>query len=384
MSVFDKDWFERRSNYVVKDESNSIGWDSSFSSEYSKYLYSSSKASGLCIKPELLVPEFREIMNSVNLKKDVECYINTKDDSSYTDGKKIFVSASCLNDKTLSCFTQIDIMIGLLLHESAHCLYSNFSDLVEVTDNLSHFKKEIQNILEDEAIEEKLCNRWPGNANFISITKERYFGKAIDNIIENKPTNFIDEIFSILLLAIRYPNRLLEYVNKSSDKAKIEEIFDKIYKAAYFSGYLKTSSNYDVTKKTRELSEKILEIILEYIDKSEFEKEMEECMKPSNNCSDDGESESSMKIYIEAANKLENAAEAKDEIERSKLAKKFKGIESDELNSEAQTVNRDITSANMKLKDSSFVHSANEANYKKIFSEVIKYSNILRKKILLN
>lgn len=384
MSVFDKDWFQRRSNYVVKDESNSIGWDSSLTSEYSKYLYSSSKATGLCAKPELLVPEFREIMNSVNVKKDTECYINTKDDSSYTDGKKIFVSAECLKDEDLSCFTKLDIMIGLLLHESAHCLFSNFSNLVEVTDNLSYFRKEIQNILEDEAIEEKLCNRWPGNANFISIVKEKYFGKAIDDITANKPKNFVDEIFSILLLAIRYPNKLSEYVSKSSDKTKIEEIFGKIYEAAYFSGYLKTSSNYDVTKKTKELSAEILNIILEYIDEKEFKSQVEECTSPNNNSGNNNESKSSMKIYEEAAEKLENAAEAKDESERNELAKKFKKIESNKLNSEIKTINRDITSVNMKLKDSSFIHSANEAEYKRIFNDVISYSKILRKKILLN
>ena len=385
MSVFDKDWFNRRSNYVVKDESQSIGWDSSFVSEFSRYLYGDSKASRLCMSPQSLVPEFREIMNSVNLKKDTECYINTKDDSSYTDGKKIFVSADCLKDKNLSDFNKLDIMIGLLLHESAHCIYSNFSDLVQVTDSISAFTKEIQNILEDEAIEEKLCNRWPGNANFISTVKERYFGKAINEIVENTPKNLLDEVFSILLLAIRYPKRLIEYVDKSANKETIEKMFAEIYEAAYRSGYLKTHSNYDVTKKTKLLANEIVQIILEYIDQKEFEEQSQECMNGGENGGENGEkNKSSVSIYKEAASKLECLEEAEDNEQRDKLANKFEKIENDIDNKENKKLNREITAINNPLKKSSFVHSANEAEYKKTYNEIRRYVELLKKKVLVN
>ena len=378
MSVFDKDWFERRSDYVVKDESKSIGWDSFFMSEYSRYLYSSVKAASLCSNPELFVPEFRETMNSVNLKKDTECYLNYFDDMSFTDGKKIFVSLNCLKDNDLSNFNKIDILIGLLLHESAHCIYSDFSELVEADTAILAFQKQIQNMLEDEIIEQKLCNRWPGNSNFISAVKKRYFAPTLELIAENKAKNLLDETFSVLLLAIRYPNKLKEYVEKSENSELLEEMFKRIYEAIYRSGYLKVSSNYAVTKKTNELSAEILEIILEYIKEKSFEEQYKECQ-----CNGEGE-KSSMQKYDEACSVIESLSEISESEERKNLKEKFENIENDSSNSSLKKINRKITLSNIETKKSAFVHKANEAKYLEMLSELKKHINILKKKVLHN
>ena len=371
MSVFDKDWFDRKHNYVVKDESKSIGWDSSFSSEFSMYLYSSTKAESLCSNPETLVKEFREIMNSINLKNDTECYINSVDDCSYTDGKKIFVSIECLKDN-ISCFNKLDILIGLLLHESAHCLYSDFNNLVEATDKTSIMQKHIQNILEDEIIEEKLCNKNPGNSNFIYAVKEKYFRNTINEITENKPTNLLDEIFSVFLLAIRYPENLIEYVNKSSNKEFIEKIFKEIYEAAYFSGYFKVSYNYDVTKKTKDLSKEIIDIILKYVDLPE---QYDECSSDAN---------SSISKYSESTKQVESYNETFSEKERKAIENKFQQILETELNDKCYEINRDIYLSNLQLKESAFRHNANKQKYNDILNSIKKYVYSLRKKVLIN
>lgn len=375
MSIFDKDWFDRRSNYVVKDESKSIGWDSSFTTEFSRYLYDINICQSICYDNSKLIQEFREMMNSVNLKKDTECYINTKSEDSYTDGKKIFVSNNCIHDDSLTCFDKMDIMFGLLLHESAHCIYSDFSKLIDKQDKFYEIKHYIQNIYEDEAIEEKLCIRWPGNSNFLSSVKKYYFDDSIYEIIQNKPVNILDEILVLLLLVIRYPNKIKEYIEKSENKDQFEAIFNDIYKEINSSGYFKMSNSYDVTTKTSLLSEKTFEILKIYIKEEELDKQFSEISS---------DEKSSYNMIVESSEKLSSSIEEKSKDQFSKLSelKKDKEIYSEK----DKEINRKITDYFSNPKNNSIysAKASDKTKYNLMANEVIRYSMMIRKKILKN
>ena len=395
MGIFDKDWFSRRSNYIVKDESKSIGWDSSFVSEFSKYLYSASKASQICMNKSVMIVEFREIMNSVNLKHDVECYINDENDLSYTDGKMIVVSSDCLNDNELSSFNKLDIMIGLLIHECAHCLYSDFKNIIkDLKTNKDKYAKDIQNILEDEIIEEKLCLRWPGNANFISTVKERYFKNTINDIVESKPKNFIDEIFVLLLLVIRYPERLKEYVDKASNKETIEKLFTEIHGVIYKSGYFNVGSNFDVTRKTKALAYEIVEIIKEYISDAEMSNQLEECYGDDKDNNDGKESDnkentntlmSSIKKYENAVAKIVSETEALGIAQRTVNNKinELKECIEDDKNKES-LINRDITESSISKTIKGRIVVTDKQKYDEIVSNIKRQIFKLSKDVIVN
>lgn len=302
MSVFDKDWFDRNSKFVVQDKSESIGWDANYVDGYSKFLYSSSIASNIANDKTMLLNELYELIYAVGLN-DVRCIVNSIDES-YTDGKTIVVSNSMHED---NCFKKLDIIFGCTIHECCHCIYSDFNAVIKPSSYEDSIAKHIQNIIEDEVIEEKLSGKHQGYANFLSATKHYYFHDAIEKITSEERTNLLDEILSILLLIVRWPEHVKEYVAKSDNAAELEDVFYKIKECMSTNGILDTKAHYSVTHKTNKTARDILDIIREYLDNSRSENGNSGFSKEAKECCESGSSE--MSEYNNAAESVSSSGD---------------------------------------------------------------------------
>ena len=293
MSIFDSDWFKRNENYVVKDDTASIGWDIK-DGEYTRFLYSPSVCSSIVRNKQLLLVELNDLLVSMNLHNKVRCITNDQDES-YTDGKTIVVSRN-INEK--SDFKKLDIIFGNTLHECSHCIYTDFSAVIVPSTHEQEIEKHIQNILEDEVIEEKLSSKYNGYANYLGATKHYYFDSAINNLIENPRINELDTILTLFLLTIRFPEKIKEYVSTLENKEKIESIFNEIHLCLTNNDILNINTHYSVTHKTAKTAKEIVKILKEYI--GDFKKESDEC---TGNCS------SELRKFSEAMNKCSSSGD---------------------------------------------------------------------------
>ena len=200
-------------------------------------------------------------------KKDipVEYYSNNKGDS-MTDGKNVVIS-SRINE------SNIDSIVGLALHEGAHCTYTNFDIPKKIGNfllehNLIHGKEIILlllNFVEDRRIDQLVYNTAPGYQKYYNAMYNRYFySKNIDKGL--KSSKFRDENWE------SYIFRIVNIFNKHTDLsalAKLKEVYNildlkninrlentldslniacEIYKCIY--NYLVTLTKNDYTKQS--------------------------------------------------------------------------------------------------------------------------------------
>lgn len=132
---------------------------------------------------------------------------------SYTDGRKIVISGDVLKikDKEFDDLSGYDVFIGLALHEGCHILYTEFKEYKEfliskdLPSGASKIFKYLFNVIEDERIERRLLDVYPGHGNFLARVKEYYFSinrTAFDKLDEEENIN---EFLKLLLQIIRYP-----------------------------------------------------------------------------------------------------------------------------------------------------------------------------------
>ena len=191
----------------------------------------------------------RAISNFVKIltKKDipVEFFENNQGDS-MTDGKKITIS-STINTHN------IDSVVGLALHEGAHCIYTDFKMLRKlanrlIQDNLLGGRRWIEvllNFIEDRRIDNLVYNNAPGYQNYYrSMYKRYYYSKIVDQGLKGK--EYREETWE------SYIFRIINMFNKNADPTALK-ILPTIYKAIDLK-------NIDRLKNTRDSLELVITI----------------------------------------------------------------------------------------------------------------------------
>ena len=197
--------------------------------------------------------------------KEIPVEFTTAGDS-MTDGKSITISSKITQDK-------LDSIVGLALHEGAHCTYTNFDIPKKIGNfllehNLIHGKEIILlllNFVEDRRIDQLVYDTAPGYQSYYKAMYDRYFyNNTIDNGIRSN--KFRNENWE------SYIFRIVNIFNKHTDLgalAKLKEVYNilnlkninrlentidslyvacEIYKCIY--NYLSTLTKDDNTKQS--------------------------------------------------------------------------------------------------------------------------------------
>ncbi len=168
----------------------------------------------------------RAITNFVKIQTGeeipVDFYSNNEGDS-MTDGNRITIS-SIIN------INNLDSIIGLALHESAHCVYTNFQTLKKISnrlapDNLLGGRLQIElllNFIEDRRIDDLCYKMAPGYQNYYKSMYKRYFyNKIISKGLKSK--KYREENWESYLF------RIINIFNKNTDLKALSKLKD-IYK----------------------------------------------------------------------------------------------------------------------------------------------------------
>ena len=211
-NIFSTDWFNRSNDYTSQGV-RSINWEEGCES-YSEFLFPGNIS--YMMKSSKLQEELQRIVERFKIGIPINV-INGED--SYTDGKRIVVGKNFdLEDRKL-----LDLLIGLTLHETSHCIYSNFDIIATEYNSVRH---NIMNIIEDELIETQLGNKYPGYANFFKVVKNYFFDILGHSNLLNIADNDLEQIMTLLLYIIRYP----KYIAEVDDKVlnKYQDLFVEI------------------------------------------------------------------------------------------------------------------------------------------------------------
>ena len=197
--------------------------------------------------------------------KEIPVKFTTTGDS-MTDGKSITISSKITQDK-------LDSIVGLALHEGAHCTYTNFDVPKKIGNfllehNLIHGKEIILlllNFVEDRRIDQLVYDTAPGYQSYYKAMYDRYFyNNTIDNGIRSnkfRNENWESYIFRIVNIFNKHTDlsalaKLKEVYNILDLKSinRLENTLDslkvacKMYKCIY--NYLSTLTKDDYTKQS--------------------------------------------------------------------------------------------------------------------------------------
>jgi hypothetical protein len=183
----------------------------------------------------------RAISNFVKIltKKDipVEFFKNNQGDS-MTNGKKIAIS-STIN------MHNIDSVVGLALHEGAHCIYTDFKVLKKIANrllenNLLGGKRWIEmllNFIEDRRIDNLVYHNAPGYQDYYRAMYNRYYySKVVDKGLKGK--EYRKENWE------SYMFRIINMFNKNADPNALK-ILPTIYKAINLKNIDRLKNTYD-------------------------------------------------------------------------------------------------------------------------------------------
>ena len=133
----------------------------------------------------------RAISNFVKIltKKDIPVgFFEYNDGDSMTNGKKIAIS-STIN------IHNIDSVVGLAIHEGAHCIYTNFKVLKKIANRLlegnlmggRRWIEALLNFIEDRRIDSLVYKNAPGYQDYYRSMYERYYySKTVDQGLKGK------------------------------------------------------------------------------------------------------------------------------------------------------------------------------------------------------
>jgi hypothetical protein len=103
-----------------------------------------------------------------------QLHFSPKEETGHTDGKKVFVSTKVL-DEPKSFSEKSDIMLGIVTHEMAHIIHTDFDMMKKELKN--RFTHSIWNTIEDERIEHAVGEEYPGYAGNLKVVKEYFFNE---------------------------------------------------------------------------------------------------------------------------------------------------------------------------------------------------------------
>ena len=154
------------------------------------------------------ITNFVKILTEKEIKVDFHA---SNDSDSMTNGKRITLSS------TISMNT-IDSVVGLALHEAAHCKYTDFLVLKHLKNTLYTRKIEsghdiiatLLNFIEDRRIDSLVYKTAPGYQGYYRSMYERYFySKTVDKAL--KGPEYRDENWNSYLF------RIINIFNKNTD-----------------------------------------------------------------------------------------------------------------------------------------------------------------------
>ena len=169
----------------------------------------------------------RAISNFVKIltKKDIPVeFFEQNQGDSMTDGKKIAIS-STIN------MHNIDSVVGLAIHEGAHCKHTDFFVLKKITNRLLHdnlmggrrWIELLLNFIEDRRIDNLVYNNAPGYQDYYRAMYERYYySKTVDQGLKGK--EYREENWEA------YMFRIINMFNKNADPTALK-MLPQVYKA---------------------------------------------------------------------------------------------------------------------------------------------------------
>ena len=260
-SIFEKDWFERDCDFVLRT-TDSIGWaDACKGGAFSSYIYSDRQVREMLDDKRSLAIELMGFSKSLT-ETNPSVHITDGVDKGCTNGKRITIGRR-FSGKVPTDGDKLDLLIGIMLHECCHIKWTDFEHVNNAMKGEKKIVHTIHNILEDEMIEERLTALYPGYANYLSKLKYYLFGEFGKNIRKRRKYNHcVNEIMKLLLYVIRYP-KYLEDVAPAT-LAKYEELFTDIYEILKVNGIFSLSTA-STAKATMKAARAIYLLLVEYV-----------------------------------------------------------------------------------------------------------------------
>lgn len=255
--IYTTDWFNRDSSCTYSKASENT-WVSE-GNVYSSFLFKPFEVVKMMKDPTVLANELAILKNRFNLFS-IHLMLSEGDDS-YTDCEHKIVIGNGLTKVVSDQYKALDIIFGLTLHEISHCLYTLMEHL-----HKTHIKHHIQNVLEDEMIETRLSKKYPGYANFFRQTKYHFFDTLAKDTMSDKSKSDLEAILKIFLFTIRYPKYLS--LIPEDELNKFVFLFEKIKKIVDRMNAM-CEGNGVISRATKEATDKIVELIKDYIDDEE-------------------------------------------------------------------------------------------------------------------
>ena len=255
------DFLDRDQTTFVKiRRTGRLGWESSIpeGTPYSDYMLSPASDEELIKNSYRLAEDMIKIMDTPE-----KVIVRISPDGSKTNGKIIWVATEVFDDTDLPIGNRIDTFLGLAIHEGCHVLYTDFSAYKGITNGIIKF---IENILEDERIERELGQKKPGLANFLKASKYYYFDRYSQKMKDEGKTEGLEtfpRLMNAIISLVRYP--------KTVEMSDLEEFADTLLQVRELLTPYPAS-----TAQCVETAEKIFDIIKQYLQDEEKEKQKQQ------------------------------------------------------------------------------------------------------------
>ena len=152
-SIYTSDWYNRTdTNFVLTNKDLEIGFVKIPSKQYSRFLYNEDKIERICNDKSLLIKEMRDLLKSMGLS-NVSVALSANVSTACTNGQTITIGYGKEVNDVNDSYDKIDRIIGMTIHESCHCLYTDFTYLSSVIRKYPEIVHHIHNVLEDELID---------------------------------------------------------------------------------------------------------------------------------------------------------------------------------------------------------------------------------------
>ena len=292
--IYTTDWFGRTDSDYIYDPSDAMkGIIQLPDHKYSSFLYNEDKAERICSDLNLMKKEIDDMIHAIGLS-NIGIEFSEDTETACTNGHVITIGVGKNYENVEDCYEKLDRVIGMAIHESCHCLYTDFSYVHRVVTKYPPIVHHIHNVIEDEIIEEKLCLSYPGYANFLNKLKYNIFEN------EKEPNNSgseieieINEILEILFYLIRYP-KLISTID-SEILAKHENLFAQIKKIMKDNGCFTKNNSYP-TKSSTDSAVEIYKLIIKEI--SNKHKNNENNESDDSDCNESKSDSNKIEIHI--------------------------------------------------------------------------------------
>ena len=225
--IYSNDWFGRsNSDYVFNSSDMGRGIVKVTNHKYSSFLYNEDRAERICSDESLLTYEIADMVKALGLG-GIKINLSETNATACTNGKYIEIGIGDNYKNVSDCYEKLDRVIGMAIHESCHCIYTDFNYIKSILSKYPYYSDiihQIHNVIEDEMIEQRLCVNFPGYENFLSKLKYNIFEKEANNTTINEDE--LNKIFELFFYIVRYP----KFISKFSEDElnKYEKIFIKI------------------------------------------------------------------------------------------------------------------------------------------------------------